>query len=238
MVKLFTKAGPVLLMGESLTSNTIIERLITMAQGVEDTSTHLLHVVSASSLMPEVVEKAYRQDLLQFRDVVTKGKEGLLDYIANGRLSVVTYKEFYIEAALQMECIMSRLEAGTYRLLLSLSLEKALPSNILESVRGLLRELQSSSIALVDMLRASEGPIKDPAARRKIIDDKFNLVSDSERRADAIYREALAAVTEAYSREAGKLLMLKEVIESFEDAVDCAYNTSTYVRLVGLGLLS
>lgn len=225
-------------MGESITSNTIIERLITMAQGVEDTSSHMLQVLSSAPISPELIEKTYRQDLLQFRDVVTKGKEGLLDYIANGRLSLIAYKEFYIEAALQMECIMSRLEAGTYRLLLSLSLERNLPEGLVESVRGLLRELQGSSIALVDMLRASEGPVKDPAARRKLLDDKFDLVSESEKRADAIYREALAMVAEKYSNEAAKLLMLKEVIDSFEDAVDCAYNASTYVRLVGLGLLS
>ncbi|MGC9113222.1 hypothetical protein [Acidilobus sp.] len=225
-------------MGESITSNIIIERLITMAQGVEDTSSHMLEVLSSPSFSPELIEKTYRQDLLRFREVVTKGKEGLLDYIANGRLSLIAYKEFYIEAALQVECIMNRLEAGTYRLLLSLSLERNLPESLVESVRGLLRELQGSSIALVDMLRANEGPVKDPAARRKLLDDKFDLVSEAEKRADAIYREALAMVAEKYSNEAAKLLMLKEVIDSFEGAVDCAYNASTYVRLVGLGLLS
>lgn len=225
-------------MGESLAAGTIIERLITMAQGVEDTSTHILQVIGAGTPSPEVIEKTYRQDLIQFRDIVTKGKEGLLDYIANGRMSLIAYKEFYIEAALQMECIMSRLEAGTYRLLLSLSLEKSLPQDVLESVRNLLRELQRSSIALVDMLRASEGPVKDPVARRKVLDDRFEQVSESEKRADTVYREALAMITSRYANEAAKLVMLKEVIDSFEDSVDCAYNASTYVRLVGLGLLS
>jgi vacuolar-type H+-ATPase subunit I/STV1 len=32
------------------------------------------------------------------------------------------------------------------------------------------------------------------------------------------------------------MLMFKEVIDAFEDAVDCAYNASTYSRLVGLGM--
>ncbi len=223
-------------MASSITMATLIERLMAMSQGVEDATTFLLQGIDWRSPSPEAVEKIYRQDLISFKDVVSKGKEGILDFMVNGRLTLVPYKEFFIEASLQLECIMSRLEAGTYRLLLLLSLERSPPAELLESVRSLLRELYNSSIAVVDILRASEAPPRDVVGRRKLIDDKFQKAADSEARADSVYREALAKIVAAYSSNPAKMMIFKEVIDSFEDAVDCAYNASTYVRLVGLGM--
>jgi len=220
----------------SITVATLVERLMAMSQGVEDATAYLLQGIDWGSPSPEVVEKIYRQDLITFKDTVSKGKEGLLDFLVNGRLSLVPYKEFFIEASLQLECVMSRLEAGTYRLLLLLSIEKAPPREILDDVRSLLKELYDSSMILVDIQRASEAPPRDPAARRKLIDDKFARAAESEARADSIYRQALAKIVARYSGEPAKMLMFKEVIDAFEDAVDCAYSASTYSRLVGLGM--
>ncbi|MGC9071924.1 MAG: hypothetical protein ACP5HK_04435 [Acidilobus sp.] len=223
-------------MAASITVSTLLERLMAMSQGVEDATTFLLHGIDWKSPNAESVEKIYRQDLMAFKDVVSKGREGILDFMVNGRLTVIPYKEFFIEASLQLECIMSRLEAGTYRLLLLLSLERSPLAELLENVRSLLRELQSSSMAVVDILRASEAPPRDPAMRRKLIDDKFVIAADSEARADSIYRQALARIIAAYASDPAKMMIFKEVIDAFEDAVDCAYNASTYVRLVGLGM--
>lgn len=223
-------------MASSITVSTLIERIMAMSQGVEDATAFLLQGIDWKTPSPEAVEKIFRQDLITFKDVVSKGKEGVLDFMVNGRLSLVPYKEFFIDASLQLECIMSRLEAGTYRLLLLLSLERSPPPDLMEAVRSLLRELYNSSIAIVDIIRASETPPRDVAGRRKLIDDKFQRAAEAESRADSVYREALAKIVAAYSSNPAKMMMFKEVIDAFEDAVDCAYNASTYVRLVGLGM--
>ncbi len=224
-------------MTQSITVTTIIERLIDMASSLEDAASRIYKIINSEGPSPEVLEKFFRQDIMNFKSLVERGKDSLLEFIANGRVELIPYKEFYIDAALQLDCIMSRLEAGTYRLLMLLSMDRAPSREVMEDVKGMLRELNTEASLLVDVLRASEVPPKDLAARRKLLDDKFSLAMEAEARADNVYREALARILTIYKDNAAEMMIFKEVIDAFEDAVDCGYSASTYGRLLGLAML-
>ena len=225
-------------MAQSITSVAMLERLMDMAVGVENASSALLQALSAPNVTAEYIDKAFRHDLLRFKELVAKGEESLLDFMANGRLSVIPYKQFYVDLALQLDCVMSRLEAGAYRLLMLYSIDSSPAQEIMDDARELLRQVGAEASLLADVLRASETPPKDPTMRRKLLDDKYAQGTDSEARADSVYREALARILVKYRDNPSEMMIFKEVIDSFEDAVDCAYRALTYGRIIGIGSLS
>jgi len=108
---------------DSISKITLIEVLQNMAQDIQNISATLLTKMHENATN-EYIEKFYRQDLMSVKDRISRNKDRIFDYLASGRLELISYKEFYINSSLQMECAISKLEAGIYRLLLSYSIDK------------------------------------------------------------------------------------------------------------------
>lgn len=222
---------------ESITKITLLEVLQDMAQDLQNISALLLSRIQENK-NNDYLEKTYRQELMSTKDRIARNKDRIFDYLASGRLELVSYKEFYINSSLQLECAMSKLEAGIYRLILSYSLQKDIEKDVEKAITSLLGETYNSSMYLVDLLRSISMGGKGNSEKRKILEDKFNKISDSEGKADIIYRTGLAKVLELYKNEPSKLISFKESIEYIEDSIDCLYNSSVYVKLIGLSGLS
>lgn len=222
---------------DSLSKVTLIEVLQNMAQDVQDVAATLLTRFRENSNM-EYIEKYYRQDLMSTKEKISRNKDRIFDYLASGRLELVSYKEFYINTALQLECAMSKLEAGIYRLLLSYSMEKEADEDIYKAIDGLIGEIYNSSQSLVDLLRSISTGTKGNSEKRKMIEERFNKISDSEQKGDMVYREGLAKVLVKYSDKPSRLISFKETIEYLEDCLDCLFNSAIYIKLIGFSGLS
>jgi len=222
---------------DSISKITLIEVLQNMAQDIQNISATLLTRMHENT-KSEYIEKFYRQDLMSAKDRISRNKDRIFDYLASGRLELVSYKEFYINSSLQMECAISKLEAGIYRLLLSYSIDKSDDSEVYKTIEGLIGEIYSSSQSLVDLLRSISTGTKGNSEKRKIIEERFNKISESEGRGDIIYREGLARVLVKYSDKPSRLISFKETIEYLEDCIDCLYNASVYIKLIGFSGLA
>ncbi|WP_048816772.1 hypothetical protein [Caldisphaera lagunensis] len=222
---------------DSLSKITLIEVLQNMAQDIQNVTAILLTNIRENSNV-EYIEKFYRQELMSTKDKISRNKDRIFDYLASGRLELISYKEFYINTALQLECSISKLEAGIYRLLLSYSIEKGVDSDIYKAIEGLIGEIYNSSQSLVDLLRSISTGTKGNSEKRKMIEERFNKISDSEEKGDMIYREGLAKVLMKYSDKPSRLISFKETIEYLEDCLDCLFNSAVYIKLIGFSGLS
>jgi len=223
-------------LSESITRLTIIEVMQDMAQEIENISSMLYSAVKKDK---EGIEKLYRQELLLAKEKISRARDRIFDYLANGRLEVLPYKEFYINSSLQLENAVNKFDAGVYRLILLQGAQRdAHYDEVNDTIVYILEEIYNSSRSLVDLLRSLLSVRKASSEKRKMIEEKFSRIADSESRVDSIYRSGLAKILEFYKAEPSKLLLLKDAIEYLEDSMDCIYSSSVYIKLIGISWLT
>lgn len=213
----------------SISRATILELLSNMAREVELTASVAERVLKSKGFTAAVLDKLSRQDVKMLKDKAENFRRRLLEYMANGRVEVVGFKEFYVAVALAIESAALKLDAAVYRLFLLASQNGPVEGDLAEVYLTLLARVRDAAGFLTDMVRLI-GSLH--SEMRKRFSELETRLSQVESDADADYRRALAVVIDAYKDSASGLILTKEAADHLEDAVDALYNAGNYVAVI------
>jgi uncharacterized protein Yka (UPF0111/DUF47 family) len=214
----------------SISRATIVELLANMAREVELTASVVERVLKEKGMGFPVLDKMSRQDVRMLKDKAETFRRRLLEYMANGRVEVVGFREFYVSIALSIESSALKLDAGIFRLLLLSKVSGEIPDHIKDLYLSLLGRIRDAAGYLTDLIRLIASVYNRDQRRR--ISDLEAKISQVESDADSDYRNAISSVIETYSADAKSLLLAKEAADYLEGAVDALYNAGNYAAIV------
>ncbi|MEM0355970.1 MAG: DUF47 domain-containing protein [Desulfurococcaceae archaeon] len=148
-----------------------------------------------------------------------------MEYIV--RVGDVVNKEHYIKIALGIERLAQILEGALYRLLLvrkhNISIEQD-SKNILVEFRVIIEEQYSTLWNCVRKLREN--------SKESLLG--VNDIVKLENRADELYREATVSIYSKYAHNIFALMLFRDIIDFFEEAVDTLKNVGEEIRYLAL----
>lgn len=214
----------------SISRATIIEILANMAREVELTASVVERVLRDKGFEPRVLDKLTRQDVKMLKDKSEAFRRRLLEYMANGRVEVLSFREFYVSIALAVESAALKLDAGMFRLFLLSNVEGNVDDNLTELYLALLGRVRDAAGYLTEIIRLV--PSAYLREQRRRLGELEARLSQVESDADNDYRKTIASVIDVYGENARGLILAKEAADHLEDAVDALYSAGNYAAII------
>ena len=218
----------------SLAEAALIEMLTNMSNNISYYSSMVLRELSASSFDPNVARKLYNQEVQVLKNKSEEIKLRILEYIVNGRTSLIPLREFYVNIALELDLAVQKFESAFFRLILLNEKRPESKKGFMDIVREeyltLIRMFLDSVENLNSMLKLLISQARSEA--KKVAEERFNRIIQLEGEADEVYRRILFNVVSEFESDPAALILAKESAELLEDAVDRIYNAGHYARLL------
>ncbi len=214
----------------SITRASIAEQILNIAREVEVLASRLSSLLSKDPYPGEELDKFFRQDLALAKNTVDRIVSRVFDYVGSGRLGLLDSKEVVFSILSEYEALVQRIEAAAHRARLAARLEK-LPGDPARRASSIASILAEAAGELTSMARHLAGPINSETVR--LVEKRASKVTGLERQADEEYRAALDSLIE----EAGgfrEYVVMRDVVESLEDAVDSANRIARLIKLMVL----
>lgn len=216
--------GVILYSDKSLADLFIHENLLNMLEKGRDVVRVFTEVLD-EFIKEGDVSKAYDKFLAP-KLSVEEARLMFMEYIIRVGENVVN-KEHYVKIALGVERLAQILEGALYRLLIvrkhNISVDQA-SRNIIVEFRRIIEEQYSTLWNCIRRLREN--------SRESLLG--VNDIVKLENRADELYREATVSIYAKYASNIFALMLFRDVIDFFEEAVDTLKNIGEEVRYIAL----
>ncbi|MEB3780469.1 MAG: hypothetical protein GSR85_09635 [Desulfurococcales archaeon] len=223
--------------GSSISAAAIVEHLLNMTRDVEDLVYTVKRVLNRETrVRAETIEKLYRQEILPYKGTLENMTSKLFEFLASGRLTLVDMSEYYLNSAIQLERAGQSIEASVYRLLLLASLKVELTTETLELLRGLYDKMEDSIRSLTSIMRLLQNMRGEEAYR--MLEDRVRKLKETEEEADALYRKAYAHIVSVFNDKPRELIVLKDMLELVESAIDRILEAGNYMRIIAVATIT
>jgi len=212
----------------SLAELSLSEQLLGLARHVEDI------VRETASVIEGLVEgnaenaKLLYERINGLKNQAEEMKDSTLTYIARLGMALDT-ATYYKNVALALARIAQLMDGAAYRakLLAELETQPQLPSEIVKSLKEAIATLLETYSQLLSAIRQLNDNPRQSIERAK-------RVVGGEERMDAVYRGFLHTIYKGAESRIGKTLLLRDLIDFIEEAVDTARNAAEDILFLAM----
>lgn len=212
----------------SLAELSLSEQLLGLARHVEDVVRETANVIEG--LVEGKVENAklLYERINGLKNQAEEMKDSTLTYIARLGMALDT-ATYYKDVALALARIAQLMDGAAYRakLLAELEAQPQLSSETAKSLKEAIATLLETYSQLLSAIRQlSDNP------RQSI--ERAKRVVGGEERMDAVYRGFLYTIYKGAESKMGKMLLLRDLIDFIEEAVDTARNAAEDILFLAM----
>lgn len=212
----------------SLAELSLSEQLLGLARHVEDVVRETANVIEG--LVEGKVENAklLYERINGLKNQAEEMKDSTLTYIARLGMALDT-ATYYKNVALALARIAQLMDGAAYRakLLAELEAQPQLSSEVAKSLKEAIATLLETYSQLLSAIRQlSDNP------RQSI--ERAKRVVGGEERMDVVYRGFLYTIYKGAGSKIGKMLLLRDLIDFIEEAVDTARNAAEDILFLAM----